>query len=291
MVASHTVSAHDRFLTELLWTFSLSCFLSLCSLLSACQSLPLVVSLLSGTGWRAPGSQWATRSAMPLVLAFLLNDAGPWRCLAWVGARGGRGLVQPPCAPTTPLCGLEDLLSSILTWLWVLWAWKQLLLSVFTDVHTSAGSSPLTQLFEATMVLDVVTLVLEELYDRVFGQVELCWQGVDGLLVWVQSNILDEALQDTQCLQGNLENTKPGFRMDTLIESVMQKTTEPCVRMHHNQSISPDDDPEQLTQNNIWYLSAWSGLLVAPTANSARWTSTCSSCSHVLWPLLVHRGR
>lgn len=74
---------------------------------------------------------------------------------------------------------------------------------------------------------------------------------MDGLLVWVQSNILDEALQDTQCLQGNLENTKPGFRMDTLIESVMQKTTEPCVRMHHNQSISPDDDPEQLTQNNI----------------------------------------
>lgn len=173
-----------------------------------CQSLPLVVSLLSGTGWRAPWGQWATRSAMPLVLAFLLNDIGPWRRMAWVGTGGGRRLVKPPCAPTTPLCGLEDLLSSVLTWLWVLWAWKQLLLSVFTDVHTSAGGSPLTQLLEAAVVLDVVALVLEELYDRVFGQVELCWQGVDGLLVWVQSNILDEALQDTQGLQGNLEKTQ-----------------------------------------------------------------------------------
>lgn len=175
---------------------------------SVCLSLPWVLSLLSRTGWRALVGQRAPRPAVPLVLSFVLSSIGPWGWLAGVGAKGGDwSLVLSPCTPTTPLCGLEDLLSSILTWLWVLWAWKQLLFSVFTDVHASTGSCPLTQLLEAAMVFDMVTLILEELDDGVFGQVKLCRQGMDSLLVWVQSNILNEALQDAQGLQRNLEGT------------------------------------------------------------------------------------
>lgn len=199
------MTSSSRRYYRLCLVFSPSTFL--CPLLSVCQSLPLVLSLLSRTGWRAPGGQRATRQTMPLVLAFLLSSVVSWGRLAGVGAGGAWRLVQLPCAPTTPLAGLEDLLGSVLTRLWVLWTWKQLLFSVFTDVHTSAGGCPLTQLFEAAVVLDVVALVLEELDDGVFGQVKLCWQGVDSLLVWVQSNILDEALQDAQGLQRNLECT------------------------------------------------------------------------------------
>lgn len=56
------------------------------------------------------------------------------------------------------------------------------------------------------MVLDMVALVLEELDDSVLGEVQLCRQGVNGLLVRVQPNILDEALQDAQGLQRDLED-------------------------------------------------------------------------------------
>lgn len=63
-------------------------------------------------------------------------------------------------------------------------------------------------------MLDMVPLVLEELDNGVFGEVKLCRQGVNGLLVWVQANILDEALQDTQGLQGNLEYTYRRFRIE-----------------------------------------------------------------------------
>lgn len=120
----------------------MSCFL--CPLLAEFQSLPLVFSLLPRTRWWTAGRQWATGPAMPLFLAFLLSIVGPWGRLAGVGTRWGWGLVQRSCAHTTPICWLEDLLSSILTWLWVLWAWKQFLLSVLTDVYASAGSCPLT---------------------------------------------------------------------------------------------------------------------------------------------------
>lgn len=48
------------------------------------------------------------------------------------------------------------------------------------------------------LVLAVVALVLEELDDGVFGEVQLSRQGVDGLLVRVQTHVLDEALEDSQ---------------------------------------------------------------------------------------------
>lgn len=210
---------HFQFLKSLSKVPSLPCFLALClflgPFLSVYQSLPLVVSLLSGTGWGAPRGHVASRPPVTLVFTLLMSWVVSWGQLAGVGAGGSR---RPPCAPTTSLCRLVDLLRSILTGLWVLWAWKQLFFSVFAYVHTSAGGSPLTQLLEATVVLNMVTLVLKELDDGVFGQVKLCWQGVDGLLIWVQANILDEALQDTQGLQGNLECTQQGFRKDTSIK-------------------------------------------------------------------------
>ena len=69
----------------------------------------------------------------------------------------------------------------------------------------AAGRGPLAQLLEAAVMLDVVALVLEELDYGVLGQVQLGRQGVDGLLVRVQPHVLDEALQDGQCLQRDLD--------------------------------------------------------------------------------------
>lgn len=238
------------------------------SFLPVHQSLPLVVRLLSRTGWGAPRGHVASGPAVTLFFTLLVSRVDSWGQLAGVGAGGGR---RSSCAPTTALCGLVDLLCSVLAGLWVLRAWEQLFFSVFAHVHTAAGRGPLTQLLQATMVLDVVALVLKKLDDCVFGQVELCRQSVNGLLVWVQANILDEALQDTQGLQGNLECTQQGFRKDGVMNA-------------YHISWFP--------KYNSLYLSAWSWLLVAPsTAHSARCTSTCSSSTHTLWALLIHWDR
>lgn len=158
---------------------------------AVCQFLPLVVSLLLGTGRGAPRNQ----SAGPFILALVLSNIVTWGWLSGGGAGGGQRLVQPPCAPTAPLCCLVDLLSPILTRLWILRAREQLLVSVFAHVNPSTGSRPVPQLFKAPVVLDVIALVLEELNDCVFGEVKLCRQGVDCLLIGVQAHILDEALQ------------------------------------------------------------------------------------------------
>lgn len=56
-------------------------------------------------------------------------------------------------------------------------------------------------------VIHIEALVLEELDDGELGQVQLGRQGVDGLLVRVESHVLDEALQDAQSLQGDLPSS------------------------------------------------------------------------------------
>ncbi|TNN72203.1 hypothetical protein EYF80_017631 [Liparis tanakae] len=55
----------------------------------------------------------------------------------------------------------------------------------------------------AVMLMPVVILAVEESTDGVFGQAQLSRQGVDGLLVWVEAHILNEALQDSQCFVGD----------------------------------------------------------------------------------------
>lgn len=59
------------------------------------------------------------------------------------------------------------------------------------------------RLFQLAGVVDVEALVLEELDDGVFGQVQLCRERVDGLLVRIQAHVLNEALQDAQRLHGD----------------------------------------------------------------------------------------
>lgn len=61
-------------------------------------------------------------------------------------------------------------------------------------------------------MIDVKALVLEELDDGELGQVQLSGQRVDGLLVWIQTHVLYETLQDSQSLQGDLAST--GARLD-----------------------------------------------------------------------------
>jgi hypothetical protein len=48
------------------------------------------------------------------------------------------------------------------------------------------------------MVLHVVPLVLEELDDGVFGEIQLGRERVDGFLVGVEAYVMDKALQDPQ---------------------------------------------------------------------------------------------
>lgn len=60
-------------------------------------------------------------------------------------------------------------------------------------------------------VIDVEALVLEELDDGELGEIQLGRQGVDGLLVGVQADVLDEALQDSQSLQGDLPSAAAGL--------------------------------------------------------------------------------
>lgn len=44
----------------------------------------------------------------------------------------------------------------------------------------------------------MVPLVLEELDDGVLGEIQLGREGVDGFLVGVEADVVDETLQDTQ---------------------------------------------------------------------------------------------
>lgn len=60
-------------------------------------------------------------------------------------------------------------------------------------------------------MIDVEALVLEELDDSEFGQVQLSREGVNGLLVGVEAHVLDEALQDAQGLQRDLPSAGAGF--------------------------------------------------------------------------------
>lgn len=60
-------------------------------------------------------------------------------------------------------------------------------------------------------MINVETLVLEELNDGELGQVKLGRQGVDCLLVRVKAHILDEALQNAQSLQGDLATASAGL--------------------------------------------------------------------------------
>lgn len=50
----------------------------------------------------------------------------------------------------------------------------------------------------------MVPLVLEELDDGVFGKIQLSRKSVDGLLIWVQAHIVNEALEDPQGFQRDL---------------------------------------------------------------------------------------
>lgn len=59
------------------------------------------------------------------------------------------------------------------------------------------------RLFELAGVVYIEALVLEEFDDGVFGQVQLCRERVYGLLVRIQTHVLDEALQDPQGLHGD----------------------------------------------------------------------------------------
>lgn len=58
-------------------------------------------------------------------------------------------------------------------------------------------------LFKFAGVVYIEALVLEEFDDGVFGQVQLCRERVYGLLVRIQTHVLDEALQDPQGLHGD----------------------------------------------------------------------------------------
>lgn len=76
---------------------------------------------------------------------------------------------------------------------------QQLLVLVLGHVHGGA------QVFlELPMMLHMVPLVLEELDDGVFGEIQLGGKGVDGLLVRVQAHIMNKALEDSQRFQGDL---------------------------------------------------------------------------------------
>lgn len=70
---------------------------------------------------------------------------------------------------------------------------QQLLVLVLRHVH--GGAQVLLQL---PVMLHVVPLVLEELDDGVFGEIQLGREGVDGFLVGVEAHVVDEALQDAQ---------------------------------------------------------------------------------------------
>lgn len=57
---------------------------------------------------------------------------------------------------------------------------------------------------ELPVMLHMVPLVLEELDDGVFGKIQLSRKSVDGLLIWVQAHIVNEALEDPQGFQRDL---------------------------------------------------------------------------------------
>lgn len=71
-------------------------------------------------------------------------------------------------------------------------------------------------------MIDVEALVLEELDDGELGEVQLGRQGVDGLLVGVETHILDEALQDAQGLQGDLPSTGAGLDAPSAADFVLR---------------------------------------------------------------------
>lgn len=50
----------------------------------------------------------------------------------------------------------------------------------------------------------MVPLVLEELDDGVFGEIQLSGEGVDGFLVGVEPHVVDKALEDAEGFQGDL---------------------------------------------------------------------------------------
>ena len=76
---------------------------------------------------------------------------------------------------------------------------QQLLVLILGHVHHRA------QVFlELPMMLHVVPLVLEELDDGVFGEIQLSRKSVDGFLVRVQAHIMDEALEDPEGFQRDL---------------------------------------------------------------------------------------
>lgn len=68
---------------------------------------------------------------------------------------------------------------------------QQLLVLILGHVHHRAQV-----LLELPMMLHVVPLVLEELDDGVFGEIQLSRKSVDGFLVRVQAHVMDEALED-----------------------------------------------------------------------------------------------
>lgn len=82
---------------------------------------------------------------------------------------------------------------------------QQLLVLVLRHVH--GGAQVLLQL---PVMLHVVPLVLEELDDRVLGEIQLGREGMDGFLVRVEAHVVDEALQDAQGFQGDL-GARAGF--------------------------------------------------------------------------------
>lgn len=70
---------------------------------------------------------------------------------------------------------------------------QQLFVLVLRHVHGRAQV-----LLQLPMMLHVVPLVLEELDDGVLGEIQLGRECVDGFLVGVEADIVDEALQDAQ---------------------------------------------------------------------------------------------
>lgn len=63
---------------------------------------------------------------------------------------------------------------------------------------------------ELPMMLHVVPLVLEELDDGVFGEIQLGRKGVNSFLIGVQAHIMNKTLEDPQGFQGDL-CARPGL--------------------------------------------------------------------------------
>lgn len=82
---------------------------------------------------------------------------------------------------------------------------QQLLVLVLGHVHRRAQV-----LLQLPVVFHVVPLVLKELDDGVFGEIELGRQGVDGFLVGVQAYVVNKALENPQGFQGDL-CARPGL--------------------------------------------------------------------------------